>query len=113
MSRRGSIVICVQNLDCSGANQVIHNIVAANSLFFNNVFILSPKTGDFLMRFVEVGAVVRCGDHRVLLNNINDALCIICNTIMTADQVVEMVNGGYMLFGFYTNGGMKPKLQKT
>lgn len=52
--------------------------------------VLSPKVGTFGARFVESGAAVRVGDLEDLLNEIRDVFCIICNTIMTANIVVEM-----------------------
>jgi glycosyltransferase involved in cell wall biosynthesis/5'(3')-deoxyribonucleotidase len=54
--------------------------------------VLSPKNGTFGARFVESGASVRVGVISDLLNGIRDVFCIICNTIMTADIVVEMSN---------------------
>lgn len=51
---------------------------------------LSPKVGKFAARFVESGAAVRVGILEDLLNEIRDVFCIICNTIMTANIVVEM-----------------------
>ena len=56
----------------------------------SNVVVLSPKIGTFAARFVESGAAVRVGVLQDLLNEIRDVFCIICNTIMTADIVVEM-----------------------
>ncbi len=53
---------------------------------------LSPKNGTFGARFVESGAAVRVGILEDLLNGIRDVFCIICNTIMTANIVVEMAN---------------------
>jgi hypothetical protein len=46
--------------------------------------------GTFAARFVESGAAVRIGALEDLLNGIRDVFCIICNTIMTANIVVEM-----------------------
>jgi hypothetical protein len=56
----------------------------------SNVVVLSPKIGTFAARFVESGAAVRVGVLADLLNEIRDVFCIICNTIMTANIVVEM-----------------------
>lgn len=91
MPRSGTLVICVQNLDFSGANQVVLNIVAGRT-HESNVVVLSPKNGSFGARFVESGAAVRVGVLEDLLNGIRDVFCIICNTIMTANIVVEMAN---------------------
>lgn len=89
MPRAGTLVICVQNLDFSGANQVVLNIVSGH-LHESNVIVLSPKVGTFAARFVETGAAVRFGDLSSLLDEIKDVFCIICNTIMTAQHVVDM-----------------------
>eukprot|EP01040_Poterioochromonas_malhamensis_P014639 gene14639-16232_t len=91
MPRSGTLVICVQNLDFSGANQVVLNIVAGK-MHESNVVVLSPKNGTFGARFVESGAAVRVGILEDLLNGIRDVFCIICNTIMTANIVVDMAN---------------------
>jgi 5'-nucleotidase len=76
-------------LDFSGANQVVLNIVQGR-MHESNVVVLSPKVGTFAARFVESGAAVRVGVLRDILNEIRDVFCIIANTIMTADIVVEM-----------------------
>eukprot|EP01039_Chlorochromonas_danica_P002521 gene2521-2761_t len=89
MPRSGTLVICVQNLDFSGANQVVLNVVSGR-MHESNVVVLSPKVGTFAARFVESGAAVRIGVLEDLLNEIRDVFCIICNTIMTANIVVEM-----------------------
>jgi hypothetical protein len=48
--RSGTLVICTQNLDYSGANQVTLNILAGRS-HCGNSLILSPKQGSFSTRF--------------------------------------------------------------
>lgn len=52
--------------------------------------VLSPKNGTFAARFVESGASVRIGEIDELLHGVRDVFCIICNTLMTANIVVEM-----------------------
>eukprot|EP01038_Epipyxis_sp_PR26KG_P010577 gene10577-14207_t len=91
MPRSGTLVICVQNLDFSGANQAILNIVAGR-IHESNIVIISPKVGSFAARFVQSGATVKVGETLQILlrNEICNVFCIICNTIMTADIVVEM-----------------------
>jgi len=83
MVRSGTLVVCVQNLDFSGANQVVLNIVAG-SIHHGNIVILSPRLGPLVSRFVDSGASVRVGEIQSLLSDIRDVFCIICNTIMTA-----------------------------
>lgn len=89
MPRSGTLVICVQNLDYSGANQVVLNIISGR-MHQSNVVVLSPMIGAFAARFVDSGAAIRIGNITNLLNEIRDVFCIICNTIMTANTVVDM-----------------------
>jgi len=46
--------------------------------------------GAFAARFVDSGAAIRIGNIANILNEIRDVFCIICNTIMTANTVVDM-----------------------
>jgi glycosyltransferase involved in cell wall biosynthesis len=94
MPRSGTLVICCQNLDFSGANQVILNIVAG-AMHEGNVVVLTPKMGPFASRFVECGAAIRTGSLTDLLTSVRDVFCVICNTIMTAPQVVSMSGRPY------------------
>ena len=107
MPRSGTLVICCQNLDFSGrclfieeycllsplgANQVILNLIIGR-VFDSNVVVLAPKLGPFAARFVESGAAVRVGEQGQLANclrDIRDVVLVICNTLMTAPQVLEM-----------------------
>ena len=88
--RNGAIVLVVHNLDHSGANQVLQNIIDGQ-ISQSNVIVISPKDGPFKFRFYNSGASVRIGaDVRKLIDNVSDILCVICNTIMTADIVVHL-----------------------
>ena len=89
MPRSGSLVICVQNLDFSGANQVIVNVIEGG-LHEGNVIVVSPRQGPLATKFVETGAAVRTGDVIPILSEIRDVFMIICNTIMTAPIVNAM-----------------------
>lgn len=89
MPRSGTLVCCLQNLDFSGANQVVLNIVSGK-VHESNVVVLSPKIGSFAAKFVDTGVAVRIGNIDDLLMKIGDVHCIICNTIMTCSTVVEM-----------------------
>lgn len=90
MPRTGTFVICVQNLDFSGANQVVLNIVHGR-MHNSNIVVVSPKAGTFAARFVETGASIRIGNSLdAVLKDIRDVFCVLCNTIMTADIVVHM-----------------------
>ena len=82
--RTGSLVLALHNLDLSGANQVLVNIVSS-SLRESNVVVLAPKLGPASQRFFDVGASIRIGDPKTILNTISDVILVLCNTIMTAD----------------------------
>ena len=84
--RTGSLVLALHNLDLSGANQVLVNIVS-ESLSESNVVVIAPKNGPASKRFFDVGASIRIGDPKILLNYISDVILVLCNTIMTADIV--------------------------
>lgn len=86
MPRSGTLVCCLQNLDFSGANQVVLNIVSGR-VHESNVVVLSPTIGSFAAKFVETGVAVRIGAIDDLLILIDDIFCIICNTIMTCHTV--------------------------
>ena len=89
MPREGTLVFCLQNLDFSGANQVILNIVLGD-VHRGNTIVLSPKIGSFAARFVDTGVSVRVGVLEDLLQAIDDVFCVVCNTIMTCHFVVTM-----------------------
>ncbi len=91
MSRTGSLVICVQNLDFSGANQVILNTVAG-TMHGGNVLVVSPRPGPIASKFVENGASIRIGIVDDVLTKISDVFLLMCNTIMTADIVCKYSN---------------------
>lgn len=89
MSRSGTLIVCLHNLDCSGANQVILNIVQG-TVHAGNVVILSPRAGPMSKRLIDCGASVRVGVLEELLLHIRDAFLVICNSLMTADIVVSV-----------------------
>lgn len=100
--------LVTHNSSFIGANQVVLNIIAGR-MHESNVVILSPIIGAFagellrfyarqkthtmqnlvVARFIDSGAAVRIGNITNLLIEIRDVFCIICNTIMTADIVVD------------------------
>lgn len=94
MPRAGTLVICVQNLDYSGANQVVLNIVTGG-IHDGNVLVLSPVIGLFAARFIDSGAAVRVGNIADLLRDVGDAFCVLCNTIMTANIVVALASSPF------------------
>ena len=56
--------------------------------------VLTPKLGPCAARFGECGAAVRIGERGQLasyLRDIRDVVLVICNTLMTAPQVLEML----------------------
>lgn len=52
----GTMVLCVQNLAVSGANQVLLNL-AEGSVWRGNVIVLSPSLGPFAKEFADLGVV--------------------------------------------------------
>eukprot|EP00440_Ansanella_granifera_P033235 gb/GFBE01036058.1/.p1 GENE.gb/GFBE01036058.1/~~gb/GFBE01036058.1/.p1 ORF type:complete len:696 (+),score=195.32 gb/GFBE01036058.1/:1-2088(+) len=82
----GTILLAPQNLAVSGANQVLHNIVAGN-FYRGNIVLVSPSNGPFASKFQEFGVSVRIGNVEEVLNMVRDVRFAICNTIMTAHIV--------------------------
>merc|ERR550514_117074 len=76
----GTMVLCVQNLAVSGANQVLLNLVEG-CVWKGNVVLLSPSLGPFAKEFAALGVAVRIGLLSDLLNNVRDVRVAICNTI--------------------------------
>ena len=85
MPRTGTLIICVQNLDFSGANQVVLNIVSG-SMHEGNVVVVSPRNGPIAHRFVEIGAAVRVGEVHATISDVSDPFLVVCNTIMCAGR---------------------------
>lgn len=85
----GTVLLCPQNLAVSGANQVLHNIVAGN-FYRGNMVLLSPSNGPFASKFQELGVAVRIGEVDELLQVVRDVRFAVCNTIMTAHIVNKL-----------------------
>jgi len=79
--------VCVHNLDVSGANEVIVNILKACA--YPNVVVISPKIGPQSDRFLQAGAAVRIGDAKKLILDgyFSDVYSVVCNSLLTADVV--------------------------
>ena len=86
--RSGTLVIAVHNLDMSGANQVLINVINDQLNETSNVLIVSPSDGPAMTRFTRVGTSIRIGNVKKILKEISDVLLVICNTIMSADVVL-------------------------
>ncbi len=86
--RQGTLAICLHNLDQSGANQVIWNIIQAR-LHKSNLVVIYPKEGPFAEKLKECNVSVKIGELSTILSEIKDCFCILANTIMTADLVVQ------------------------
>jgi len=85
----GTVLVCTQNLAISGANQVLLNIL--NGGFFEGVVVvLSPSDGPLRGTFEAAGAAVRIGVLQDALSQLRDVRLAICNTVMTAPQVIEL-----------------------
>jgi len=85
----GTLLVCTQNLAVSGANQVALNLVEG-TVWCGNIIVLSPSSGPFAKEFSELGAGVFIGLLSDLLQQVRDVRCAICNTIMTAHNVLEL-----------------------
>ena len=91
-----SIRIPYHNIIYLGANQVILNLILGR-VFEANILILAPKMGPFAIKFIESGAAIRvseeCGQLLAhCLKHIRDVFLVICNTLMTAPQILEMAS---------------------
>jgi len=86
---RGTLVLCTQNLAVSGANQVLLNLVEG-TVWNGNVVLLSPTLGPFAKEFADLGVSVHIGTLGQLRKRITDIRLAICNTIMTAHNVLEL-----------------------
>ena len=86
--RSGTLVIAVHNLDMSGANQVLINVINDQLNETSNVLIVSPSDGPAMTRFTRIGTSIRIGNVKKILKEISDVLLVICNTIMSADVVL-------------------------
>jgi 5'-nucleotidase len=85
----GTVLVCTQNLAISGANQVLLNIL--NGGFFEGVVVvLSPSEGPLRGTFEAAGAAVRIGSLQDTLSKLRDVRLALCNTVMTAPQVIEL-----------------------
>jgi len=87
------MLLCCQNLAVSGANQVLLNLVEG-TVWKGNLVVLSPSNGPFAKEFADVGAAVRIGSLETLLQQVRDVRVSICNTIMTAHNVLELERNG-------------------
>jgi 5'-nucleotidase len=83
----GTVLICVQNLQISGANGVLLNIIKSG-FHPGNVIVLSPVKGHFVPAFQDLGVAVRVGTLSHLLENVTDIRLVICNTIMMAPNIL-------------------------
>jgi 5'-nucleotidase len=85
----GTVLICTQNLAISGANQVLLNIL--NGGFFKGVVVvLSPSDGPLRSTFQAAGAAIRIGKLSDAMSKLRDVRLALCNTVMTAPQVIEL-----------------------
>merc|ERR550514_2048261 len=89
----GTMLLCVQNLAVSGANQVLLNLVEG-CVWKGNIVLVSPSLGPFAKEFSALGVAVRIGVLGDLLRHVRDVRVAICNTIMTAHNVLECQANG-------------------
>ncbi|CAE7296152.1 unnamed protein product [Symbiodinium natans] len=111
----GTVLLAPQNLAVSGANQVLHNIVAGN-FFRGNIVLVAPSTGPFASKFQEFGVSIRIGKVEDILDMIRDIRFAICNTIMTAHIVKILQRRGvpcaWILHEWWTKEMIPEELQK-
>jgi len=111
----GTILLAPQNLAVSGANQVLHNIVAGN-FYRGNIVLVSPSNGPFASKFQEFGVSVRIGKVEELLEMVRDIRFAICNTIMTAHIVnllqERQVPCAWILHEWWTEDMIPVELEK-
>jgi len=93
MFRSGTLVFCLHNLDCSGANQVILNLVEGK-VVKGHILCIAPKEGPLTSRLLRCGASVRIGSIYSILESVRDVSMVVCNSILTADIVVGLRNFG-------------------
>lgn len=86
-------VLCTQNLAVSGANQVLVNLIEGG-VSTGGILVISPTDGPMRSVFSEAGALVYVGDAQRKLTLIRDLRMVICNTIMTADTVLFLIDRG-------------------
>ena len=86
--RSGTLLIAVHNMDMSGANQVLINVINDQLREASNIMIVSPRSGPAMARFQDIGASIRISDVHTMMNQVSDVLLVICNTIMSADVVL-------------------------
>jgi hypothetical protein len=106
----GTLLIFVHNLDQSGANQVILNLIQggiqppsspppsqssqAKSFLLSSssskVVVCCPKNGPFEDRLLQIGVTVLISsDIAAVIDDIKDVSSVIANTIMAAEEVVK------------------------
>jgi len=91
MPRHGTLCIVVHNLDCSGANQVVLNIIMGLSKG-SVIAVISPCAGPMLLKMSNYCAI-RISDKGECMFDVLTALqpyLVICNTIMGADVIVKL-----------------------
>jgi 5'-nucleotidase len=86
----GRLVFCTQNLAVSGANQILINLLEG-TLFDGVVNVLSPRDGPMRKTFVDCGALVHVCNVLEYLNRLTGVRLVVCNTIMTADVVLHVL----------------------
>ena len=55
-----------------------------------SIALLSPSLGPFAKEFADLGVSVRIGDLSQVLKHVRDVRAAVCNTIMTAHNVLEL-----------------------
>ena len=111
----GTLLIVVQNLAVSGANQVLLNLVEG-TVWRGNTVLLTPSLGPFAREFTDLGVSVFVGTVEELLDRVQDVRFAICNTIMTAHAVLALesraVLSCWVLHEWWPPAIMREELEK-
>jgi 5'-nucleotidase len=83
----GSFILSTQNLAVSGANQVLINLISAG-VFRGSFVVVSPSDGPLRQTFIQSGVAVIVGELERVIQTTRDIRVVICNTIMTAGEVL-------------------------
>ena len=111
----GCVVFCTQNLAVSGANQVLLNLLEGG-FAQNRPFVVSPSDGPLRRSFSSAGALVHVGSISDALIPLRDVRIVICNTVMTADTVLFLVEHRvphlWILHEWWPKGVLESELMK-
>ena len=111
----GSVILCTQNLAVSGANQVLVNLIAGN-VFRGTILVVSPSDGPLRQTLIQCGVAVIIDEFERVITTTRDIRFVICNTIMTANEVLALNKLGiphlWILHEWWTQDILEEELKK-